>query len=71
MNYNIPIYNENQYANLFTFRRKGVYIFREKTKASFDEIFKRILHMYNIYNSFLIIIKVIFRWLLFKNKRIL
>ena len=27
MNYNIPIYNENQYANQFTFRLKGVYIF--------------------------------------------
>ena len=23
MNYNRHIYNENQYANLFTFRRKG------------------------------------------------
>ena len=27
MNYNIPIYNKNQNANLFTFRRKDVYIF--------------------------------------------
>ena len=27
MNYNKHIYNENQYADLFTFRRKGVYIF--------------------------------------------
>ena len=27
MNYNKHIYNENQYANLFTFRRKGVYLY--------------------------------------------
>ena len=27
MNYNRHIYNENQYAHLFTFRRKGVYLF--------------------------------------------
>ena len=26
MNYNRHIYNENQYAGLFTFRRKGVYL---------------------------------------------
>ena len=26
MNCNKDIYNENQYADLFTFRRKGVYI---------------------------------------------
>ena len=25
-NYNIPVYNEKQYADLFTFRRKGLYI---------------------------------------------
>ena len=27
MNYNKHKYNENQYASLFTFRQKGVYIF--------------------------------------------
>ena len=26
-NYNIPVYNENQYADPFTFRRKGLYIY--------------------------------------------
>ena len=26
-NYNIPIYNENQYADLFTFWWKGLYIY--------------------------------------------
>ena len=25
-NYNIPVYNENQFADIFTFRRKGLYI---------------------------------------------
>ena len=27
MNYNILIYKENQYADLFTFWRKGLYIY--------------------------------------------
>ena len=26
-NYNIPVYNENQYADLFTFWRQGLYIY--------------------------------------------
>ena len=26
-NYNIPVDNENQYADLFTFRRKDLYIY--------------------------------------------
>ena len=49
MSYSIPIYNENQYANLFTFRRKGVCIF-----SSYNWMNKTLLKGYTICDCFFI-----------------
>ena len=47
-------------------------IIKRKKKSIHRRDIKRILHiMYNLYNSFLIIIKIVVTWLLLNNKRIL
>ena len=49
-NYNIPVDNENQYADLFTFRRKGLYIYIVAT----SKMIKALVKGYAIWDSFMI-----------------
>ena len=49
INYNRHIYSENQYADLFTYRRKGVYVF-----SRYKYMIKVLVKGYEVCDSFMI-----------------